>query len=144
MSTPPGLRMSEPAARPDASPGPPQAPPVGAAPTGAGHAPAPLLQVERLSRYFPVAGQRGARLHAVDDVDLTIAAGQSLGLVGESGCGKSTLVRLLARLLDPSSGRIVFEGEDIGAQPAERFARHRLRGRIQMVFQDPSDSLNPR
>jgi oligopeptide/dipeptide ABC transporter ATP-binding protein len=103
-----------------------------------------LLQVERLHKRFPVAGRRGAALHAVDDVSLTIGAGESVGLVGESGCGKSTLVRLLARLLDPTEGRIVFDGTDIGVLPAAGFARHALRSRIQMVFQDPTDSLNPR
>jgi oligopeptide/dipeptide ABC transporter ATP-binding protein len=107
----------------------------------------PLLQVERLHKRFPVtdkAGKKGALLHAVDDVSLSIGVGESLGLVGESGCGKSTLVRVLARLLDPSEGRIVFEGEDIAATPALRFARTAARARIQMVFQDPTDSLNPR
>ena len=104
----------------------------------------PLLQVERLSRRFALPSPRGAQLHAVDDVSLHIAPGESLGLVGESGCGKSTLVRLLARLLDASEGRIVFDGQDIAALPAAAFARHALRPRIQMVFQDPTDSLNPR
>ena len=104
----------------------------------------PLLQVERLSRRFPVAGRRGAMLHAVDDVSLQIAPGESLGLVGESGCGKSTLVRLIARLLDVSDGRIVFDGEDLAPIPARRFARAPQRSAIQMVFQDPTDSLNPR
>jgi oligopeptide/dipeptide ABC transporter ATP-binding protein len=104
----------------------------------------PLLQVERLSRRFALPAPRGAMLHAVDDVSLHIAPGESLGLVGESGCGKSTLVRVLARLLDASEGRIVFDGADIAALPAAGFARHALRPRIQMVFQDPTDSLNPR
>ncbi len=104
----------------------------------------PLLQVERLSRRFAVAGRRGAMLHAVDDVSLQIGAGESLGLVGESGCGKSTLVRLIARLLDASEGRILFEGEDLAAIAARRFARAPQRSAIQMVFQDPTDSLNPR
>ena len=104
----------------------------------------PLLQVERLVKHFPVNGKHGARLHAVDDVSLHVAAGESLGLVGESGCGKSTLVRLLARLLDATEGRITFDGTDLAATPARRFARTPQRGRIQMVFQDPTDSLNPR
>lgn len=104
----------------------------------------PLLQVERLHKRFPVTGQRGAFLHAVDDVSLDIAPGESLGLVGESGCGKSTLVRLLARLHDPSEGRIVFDGQDLAEIPALRFARSPQRSAIQMVFQDPTDSLNPR
>jgi len=104
----------------------------------------PLLDVERLSKRFPVGGRRGALLHAVDDVSLQIAPGESLGLVGESGCGKSTLVRLLARLLDPSEGRIVFDGSDLAATRAREFARTPARAAIQMVFQDPTDSLNPR
>jgi len=104
----------------------------------------PLLEIDRLHKRFPVAGRRGAMLHAVDDVTLNIAAGESVGLVGESGCGKSTLVRLLARLLDPSGGRIVFAGSDLAAIPAARFARTPERAAIQMVFQDPGDSLNPR
>jgi len=104
----------------------------------------PLLSVERLKKYFPVTGSRGSMLHAVDDVSLVIGRGESVGLVGESGCGKSTLARLLARLHDPTEGRIVFDGEDIGALAAARFARSPERARIQMVFQDPTDSLNPR
>ena len=105
---------------------------------------APLLEIERLHKRFPVAGRRGALLHAVDDFTLTLGAGESVGLVGESGCGKSTLVRLLARLLDPTEGRIVFDGQDLAAIPAARFARRPERAAIQMVFQDPTDSLNPR
>ncbi len=105
---------------------------------------APLLNVERLNKRFKVAGKRGALLYAVDDINLHLHAGESLGLVGESGCGKSTLVRLLARLLDASEGRIIFQGQDIAALPASRFARMAQRSGIQMVFQDPTDSLNPR
>ena len=103
-----------------------------------------LLQVERLSKRFPIGGRRGSQLHAVDDVSFSLAAGESLGLVGESGCGKSTLARLLARLLDASEGRIVFDGTDLAATPARRFARSPQRASIQLVFQDPTDSLNPR
>jgi len=103
-----------------------------------------LLRVERLSKRYPVTGKRGALLHAVADVSLHIGAGESLGLVGESGCGKSTLVRLLARLIDATEGRILFDGQDLAAVPAQRFARTPQRGAIQMVFQDPTDSLNPR
>src|SRR2546422_7921191 len=98
----------------------------------AGHAArSPLLTVEGLSKRFPV---RGARrwLHAVDDVSFTIERGECVGLVGESGCGKSTLVRLLTRLIDPTAGRVVFDGRDIGALPARGFARDRERARIQM------------
>jgi oligopeptide/dipeptide ABC transporter ATP-binding protein len=100
--------------------------------------------VESLHKRFAVQGRRGAMLHAVDDVSLHIGAGESVGLVGESGCGKSTLARLLARLLDPSDGRIVFAGQDLSEIRAERFARAPQRADIQMVFQDPTDSLNPR
>jgi oligopeptide/dipeptide ABC transporter ATP-binding protein len=106
--------------------------------------PEALLKVERLSRRFAVAGKRGALLHAVDDISFHINPGESVGLVGESGCGKSTLVRLLARLLDVSDGRIVFDGQDLAALPAKTFARRPERALIQMVFQDPTDSLNPR
>ena len=104
----------------------------------------PLLQVESLHKRFAVSGRRGAMLHAVDDVSLVVGPGESVGLVGESGCGKSTLVRLLARLLDPSDGRIVFAGQALSEIRAERFARTPQRAAIQMVFQDPTDSLNPR
>ncbi len=107
----------------------------------------PLLKVEGLSKRFAVSTpgkRRGAQLHAVEDVSLQIAPGESLGLVGESGCGKSTLVRLIARLLDPSEGRILFDGTDLASLPAKRFARLPQRTLIQMVFQDPTDSLNPR
>ena len=104
----------------------------------------PLLRVERLHKRFPVSGRRGSFLHAVDDVSFDLAPGESLGLVGESGCGKSTLVRLLTRLLDPTEGRIIFEGQDLAEMPARAFARTPQRAAIQMVFQDPTDSLNPR
>jgi peptide/nickel transport system ATP-binding protein len=81
---------------------------------------------------------------AVDDVSFEIRRGESVGLVGESGCGKSTTSMMLMRLIDPTAGRILFDGQDIGTVPARRFAELPLRKRIQMVFQDPTDSLNPR
>jgi peptide/nickel transport system ATP-binding protein len=81
---------------------------------------------------------------AVDGVSFSINRGESVGLVGESGCGKSTTSMMLMRLIDKSSGLIMFDGEDIGEIPARDFARIPLRKRIQMVFQDPTDSLNPR
>jgi len=107
-----------------------------------------LIQVEHLSKRYPLGGKllRGSRplLHAVDNISLTIAQGESIGLVGESGCGKSTLARLLARLIDATEGQIVYAGRDLAATASARFARDPLRSDIQMVFQDPTDSLNPR
>jgi peptide/nickel transport system ATP-binding protein len=81
---------------------------------------------------------------AVDGISFSIGHGESVGLVGESGCGKSTTSMMVMRLLDQSSGRITFDGEEISAIPANAFARLPLRKSIQMVFQDPTDSLNPR
>jgi peptide/nickel transport system ATP-binding protein len=81
---------------------------------------------------------------AVDGISFEIMRGQSVGLVGESGCGKSTTSMMAMRLLDPTSGSIVLDREDIGAIPARKFAKLPARKRIQMVFQDPTDSLNPR
>lgn len=103
---------------------------------------APLLEVKRLSKRFPIKG--GKEVHAVDDVDLSIAPGEAVGLVGESGCGKSTLVRVLARLIDATEGSIVFSGTDLATVPVRGFARNAARRNVQMVFQDPTDSLNPR
>ncbi|MHC2109414.1 nickel ABC transporter ATP-binding protein NikE [Methylobacterium sp. CM6246] len=81
---------------------------------------------------------------AVDGVSLTMRPGESLGLVGESGSGKSTTSRLICRLIDPSEGTILFDGQSIGDVPARDFHRSELRRAIQIVFQDPNDSLNPR
>ncbi len=81
---------------------------------------------------------------AVDGISFHIDRGESVGLVGESGCGKSTTSTMVMRLIDASDGLIQFDGEDIGAIPAKQFATLPLRKRIQMVFQDPTDSLNPR
>ncbi|RPH45914.1 MAG: ABC transporter ATP-binding protein [Burkholderiales bacterium] len=106
---------------------------------------APLVAAIGLSKRFPLgSGRRAPVLHAVDAVDLALRRGESVGLVGESGCGKSTLSRLLARLLDPSDGTITFEGRDIGTIPARAFATSGTRGKIQLVFQDATDSLDPR
>jgi len=102
----------------------------------------PLLQVDGLRKLYPVAG--GALLHAVAGVDFTIGHAETVGLVGESGCGKSTLVRLVTRLIDASEGSIRFDGADIGAMPARGFGQAAQRAQIQMVFQDATDSLNPR
>jgi peptide/nickel transport system ATP-binding protein len=101
-----------------------------------------ILEVDQLRKTFPVG--RGALLHAVDDVSFTIGEGQSVGLVGESGCGKSTLVRLITRMLDADSGDLIFNGRNIGFIPSRQFAQSAFRAKIQMVFQDPTDSLNPR
>jgi oligopeptide/dipeptide ABC transporter ATP-binding protein len=128
--------MREPAA-------PELSPPAGT--VAASPAEAPLIAATGLCKRFPIgSGRRAPVLHAVDAVDLALRRGESVGLVGESGCGKSTLSRLLARLLDPSEGTISFEGRDIGAIPARAFATSGTRGKIQLVFQDATDSLDPR
>jgi peptide/nickel transport system ATP-binding protein len=81
---------------------------------------------------------------AVDGISFEVRRGESVGLVGESGCGKSTTSMMVMRLLDPTAGRIVFDGAEISTTPARDFAKSPFRRRIQMVFQDPTDSLNPR
>ena len=81
---------------------------------------------------------------AVDGISFTVNRGESVGLVGESGCGKSTTSTMVMRLIDKTDGTIMFDGEDIGEIPAKQFAKLPMRRRIQMVFQDPTDSLNPR
>ncbi|MCI4665525.1 MAG: ABC transporter ATP-binding protein [Neomegalonema sp.] len=102
---------------------------------------APILEVQELTKTFP--GKAGP-VHAVKGVSFDVRDGETVGLVGESGCGKSTTSAMIVRLLDPTSGRIVFKGEDLARRPAARFARDPLRAQIQMVFQDATDSLNPR
>ena len=99
---------------------------------------APLLKVDGLVKRF------GSGDAAVKGVSFDIRAGESLGLVGESGSGKSTISRMVCRLLDQSEGSLLFSGEDIGAIPAGAFHKSPLRKAIQIVFQDPGDSLNPR
>ncbi|MGB3495784.1 MAG: ABC transporter ATP-binding protein [Elainellaceae cyanobacterium] len=105
-----------------------------------------LLTVQNLHKLFPIGGTpaQPKRLHAVDGVSFSIGEGESVGLVGESGCGKSTLIRLIARLLDPTDGQIWFNQEAISPVLARHFAQHPVRSQLQMVFQDPTDSLNPR
>jgi len=98
-----------------------------------------LLRVEHLKKYFK--SPRGM-LHAVDDVNFTINEGETLGVVGESGCGKSTLGRVVLRLLEPTGGRIIYEGRDITVL-SERESIE-LRKHMQIIFQDPYSSLNPR
>jgi peptide/nickel transport system ATP-binding protein len=117
----------------------------------------PLLEVVKLVKEYPRQGGAMAKLfgrkpddpaattfRAVDGISFDIRRGESVGLVGESGCGKSTTSMMLMRLIDKTDGLIRFDGTDIGEIPARSFARLPLRKRIQMVFQDPTDSLNPR
>jgi oligopeptide/dipeptide ABC transporter ATP-binding protein len=106
---------------------------------------APLLKVSGLAKRFPVSGPLGGQkrtVHAVDGVSFTIGHGETLGLVGESGCGKSTVGRMIVRLIEPSEGSIVFDGQDISHRPDARLGP--MRRKVQMVFQDPYGSLNPR
>jgi len=106
----------------------------------------PLLEATGVTKHFPITRGLMARtvgqVRAVDGIDLRLARGECLGVVGESGSGKSTLGRVLLRLLEPTAGRIAFDGRDIAAMPADElraFRRH-----MQMIFQDPFASLNPR
>ncbi|MDP8971403.1 MAG: ATP-binding cassette domain-containing protein [Actinomycetota bacterium] len=105
-----------------------------------------LLLVEELVKVFPVTRgilrRRGGEVRAVDGVSLSVDRGQTLGLVGESACGKSTVARCILRLVEPTSGRIRFGGEDVSGYGPEALRRYRQR--VQMVFQDPFGTLNPR
>src|SRR5438552_5184314 len=106
-----------------------------------------LVEVKNLVKHFPITRgivfqkQIGA-VKAVDDVSFEVKRGETLGIVGETGCGKSTTARLLVRLLDPTSGTILFDGHDIAA--ADKGELKSLHRQAQMVFQDPYSSLNPR
>src|SRR5215468_4193994 len=121
----------------------------------------PLLYVDKLVKEYPRKGFEGVSsalkklvrrrpapepdvFRAVDGISFFVTRGESVGLVGESGCGKSTTSTMVMRIIDKTDGTILFDGEDIGEIPAKRFARLPMRRRIQMVFQDPTDSLNPR
>ena len=118
----------------------------------------PLLLVDKLVKEYPRQGATEVltklfgrkppveteQFRAVDGISFTVGRGESVGLVGESGCGKSTTSMMVMRLLDQTSGRIMFDGDEIGAILPNAFARLPLRKSIQMVFQDPTDSLNPR
>ena len=99
----------------------------------------PLLETSHLKKYFSTPA---GKLHAVDDVSLKIYKGETLGVVGESGCGKSTLGRTVLRLLEPTSGQVLYKGEDIVS--FNRKQMFQMRQEMQMIFQDPYASLNPR
>ena len=155
----PGLRrevglQSNPAQGVAVSTAEPRSAPVPAS----GETETPLLLVEKLVKEYPRQGATAVlsklfsrkppvapeQFRAVDGITFSVGHGESVGLVGESGCGKSTTSMMVMRLLDQTSGRIMFDGEEIGAIPPNAFARLPLRKSIQMVFQDPTDSLNPR
>src|SRR5437870_13058931 len=106
----------------------------------------PLLEVKNLKTYFPILGGVLRRhvddIKAVDDVSFTVEAGTTVGLVGESGSGKSTIGKTILKLVPPTSGQILFEGRDVLPMPENEFRP--LRREIQMIFQDPFGSLNPR
>ena len=107
---------------------------------------APLLEVKHLKKYFPIKGgvfsKTIGHVYAVDDVNFTIAKGETLGLVGESGCGKSTTGRTILRLIEPTDGEVYFEGQNV--TELDKSAMRALRREMQIIFQDPYASLNPR
>ncbi len=119
--------------------------PASAVPAAPDQAPE-LLQVKGLTKYFPIKGgllsREVDRVHAVDGVSLSIAAGETLGMVGESGCGKSTTGRCILRLIEPSAGEVRFNGQDVTAMNPQ--ALREVRRDMQIIFQDPFASLNPR
>jgi len=105
-----------------------------------------LLEVKHLKKHFPIKGGVFSKtigyVYAVDDINFTLAKGETLGLVGESGCGKSTTGRTILRLIEPTDGAIYFEGQDITT--LDKSAMRALRREMQIIFQDPYASLNPR
>jgi oligopeptide/dipeptide ABC transporter ATP-binding protein len=107
----------------------------------------PLLEVQAIEKYFPgrrvgLLGQKANPVKAVDGVSFSLAAGETLGLVGESGCGKSTTGRAVSKLIEPTGGTVRFEGQDVTKFSARQMRP--LRRQMQMIFQDPYSSLNPR
>ncbi len=98
-----------------------------------------LIRVKNLKKHFKT---KHGPLHAVDDITFSIEKGKTLGLVGESGCGKSTTGLLLLRLIEPTDGKIIFDGEDITSYDSKNMRK--LRSELQIIFQDPFSSLNPR
>jgi peptide/nickel transport system ATP-binding protein len=109
-----------------------------------------MLRVERLKKYFPIRGGLAETIfsgqkryiRAVDDVSFRLGRGEIFGVVGESGCGKSTLSRTILKLIEPTSGQVYFEGTEVACLDRNRFKK--FRRRMQMIFQDPFGSLNPR
>jgi oligopeptide transport system ATP-binding protein len=102
----------------------------------------PLLALRDLKVYFELAGRKKGVVKAVDGVSLDIAAGETLGLVGESGCGKSTLGRTILRLIEPTAGQVIYRGHDLARLSRREMRQHRRQ--LQIIFQDPYASLNPR
>ena len=106
----------------------------------------PLLKVEGLKKYFPsqtgLLGKQSGNVKAVDDISFYVNEGETLGIVGESGCGKSTTGRMLMRLLEPTEGKVTFDGKELTNISNDEMRK--ARREIQMVFQDPYASLNPR